>query len=575
MPFFLNVVFLKSVENDKAPSTPLSTGSSQGSIGSMRSNSGINPFHAEEDATPAVRSASSRDSLAQLRRNLVQRKLAKGWGEIAAGGLRVVPCGRQTSSDLGKAFVNHLRNAVQEQGAQVSFELVEQNEAMLTYKVTAEVADLSEATSHAAGEMGLVKGMGRFGDRAARAVGNVTGKTAGMVGKVVGGDLTKRFDAMQEKNLRRAWNRSLSGLVQGQEGVQVVAIANSEDYQLRWMPQFLHKLELSRLHWMMSGGDVVMNALEDEEYARKAKAVGLLRPYVLLACMAPQNRAVVAAGLGIVDSREASNDSPSAEAWALLSSFDGISMRVMGVSETLGKMVGTTRLLSWYEILERLMRAANLPMPQEVREASTAAAVLNSGAGSVLPMSVGNAANAASSLSARVQNQVQALGSGPDQDSETRMAVAENMAAVLAMERVVLLTLQENCIAALPEEGQSKVLAAAAIVERQLLANTPCAGLGPLAVVCGAQDASLASLTLNTIKRLAPGMAAAVGAGFFFGPLGMIGARAMHTAYLKLGGNPISAAAAVQDICLERLRLQLKGCSLDDAHAVMAGRPDV
>eukprot|EP00971_Amphidinium_carterae_P083458 1652018-Amphidinium_carterae.2 len=36
---------------------------------------------------------------------------------------------------------------------------------------------MSEATAHAAGEMGLVRGMGKFGDRAASAIGNVAGQS--------------------------------------------------------------------------------------------------------------------------------------------------------------------------------------------------------------------------------------------------------------------------------------------------------------------------------------------------------------------------------------------------------------
>jgi len=578
MPFFLNVIFLQSVEADKAI-TPVSKASSRRSQGSSPSRSGsrgLNPFDDKDVSTPAAKKQDSeRDSLALLRRNLVQKKLAHGWGELSTiEGLKVVGCTRRTSADLCRAFIDHLGHAVEEQGVVVTFQFVEQNEYMLTFEVAAEITDMSEATAHAAGEMGLVRGMGKFGDRAASAIGNVAGKTTHMMNKVVKNDrLNKRFDTMQENSLRRAWNRSLSGLVQGQEGVQVVALANTEEYQAKWLPHFQHKLELGRISWMMSPGDLVLSALEDEEYAGKAKMAGLLRPFMLLSSMSPQSRAVVAGGLGMVDSRERADDSPAAEAWALLSSFDGICVKVMGVSETLGNMVGTTQLLSWFEILERLLRAARMDLPLEARQALATASVMHNMAGE--STSVGNTVQ---SLATKVQSQVKALGNSASADDrkEEAFSASADTAAIMAMEKAVLLKVQEQCLAALPEDGRSRVVAAGALVDKQLLANTQCAGLGPLGVVCGTQDASLANATLNTIKRLAPGMAAAMGAGFFFGPLGMIGARAVHGAFLKLGGNPISAAAAVQDICLERLRLLLKGCSIDEADGVAcASRPDV
>jgi len=577
MPFFLNVIFLQSVEADKAL-TPTSRASSRWSRGSSPSRSGsrgFNPFDDKDASPPSAKKDTERDSLALLRKNLVQKRLAHGWGEISTmEGLKVVPCTRRTSQELSKAFIDHLANSVKEQGVNVTFQFVEQNDSMLTFEVAAEITDMSGATAYAAGEMGLVKGMGRFGDRAANAMGNVAGKTTNMVNRVVKNDrLNRRFDAMQETSLRRAWNRSLSGLVQGQEGTQVVALANSEDYQAKWMPHFQHKLELGRIPWMMSGGDLVLSALEDEEYARQAKMAGLLRPYVLLASMSPQSRAIVAGGLGMVDSRERADDSPTAEAWALLGSFDGICVKVMGVSETLGNLVGNTQLLSWFEILERLLRAARMDLPLEARQALATASVMHSMAGEVVPQSTGNTVQ---KFANRVQSQVKALGNSSEESKEEAFAATADAAAIMAMEKAVLMKVQEQCLAALPEDGRSRVLAAGALVDKQLLANTACAGLGPLGVVCGAQDGTLANVTLNTIKRLAPGMAAAIGAGFFFGPLGMIGARAIHGAYLKLGGNPISAAAAVQDICLERLRLLLKGCSIDEASGVAcASRPDV
>jgi len=490
MPFCLNAIYLQVPTNLQADSP-----------GDMRVSEDKNEVQetGEEGPTPALSLAPQAETLSGgFVKALVERlktfgvSLSIDQQSIALGGAMLC-----LSLSVEAVDSNMLMEA--KAGHQASTALEQAPEAL---------KNVSQQAAH---------GLGKLGGYLHQGASSLLGKE-----KVDG----KMCDTVERK-LSASLPCRFTGPVEGHDDLQVVVLCNSVEYNGAWLSRIEAGVRSSSLPWTMTPAQHIGAASSNNEYLEKAKLSGLLRPWLLLTSMQPQERGLIGHSFGLEGLREESGDVEAAEAWHLLTDSGGLCSKIGGPVE---KACGS--IVSWAQVLVRLLKAVKAEIPEEIAALDGKQAA--------------DAIDEANHSSLRVDGEVSAIGQ---------------------LERAVMQRMQDKFLAELSETDRAAAEEAGQVLGKQALASVGLENLGPLALLAASSDktTALGSAALALLKKALPLKLVSLGLMLAACPLLAIGVKAGSTGYLALASNPLACDECVQEIMLQRMRLLLAGINVDTA----------
>lgn len=388
-------------------------------------------------------------------------------------------------------------------------------EAKVGHQASTALAQAPEALKNVSQH--AVHGLGKLGGYLHEGATNLLGKE-----KVDG----KMCDTI-EKKLSASLPCRFTGPVEGHDGLQVVVLCNSVEYNDTWLSHVDAGVRNNTLSWTIPPAQHIGAALSNNEYLEKAKLSGLLRPWLILTSMQPQERALIGNSFGLEGLREESGDVEAAEAWHLLTKSGGVCSKMGGPIE---KARGTH--VSWAQVLVRLLHAVKATIPEEMAALDDKKAA--------------DAVDEANHSSLRADGEVSAIG---------------------WLERAVMQHMQDKFLEQLSESDRAAAAEAGEVLGKQALARVGLENFGPLALLAATSDKTnaLGSAALALLKKALPLKLVSLGLVLAACPLLAIGVKAASVGYLATASNPLACDECVQEIMLQRVRLLLAGIDVDTA----------
>lgn len=188
----------------------------------------------------------------------------------------------------------------------------------------------------------------------------ITPAFKGMVGVLPAAKITKTLSRHLEKEMpvriRRSMDRDM--------GLKVVVYVVREEDEQPWLHKMISQLKSCKV-LQLQGPDVRLRVAVETgtDVVPEVALRGLLRPWVVLSSMLPEQREFIASTLSLNLDRNQMD--PASESRDILVGRNGITDRIHGHAQDLVSVLGVDRRISWVEILVRTIEMCSMLMPSD------------------------------------------------------------------------------------------------------------------------------------------------------------------------------------------------------------------